>query len=965
MIRAIGAGAVSTLATVIVTSAQAQTAAPAAAPAQALERIVVTGSNIPRTESETPSPVQVITVADVKNSGYTSVSDVLRDITANGQGTLNQGFGRGFAAGASGVSLRGLTLGATLVLIDGHRMAPFPLSDDGQRPFVDISAIPFDAVDRIEILKDGASAVYGSDAIAGVVNVILKKDFKGTSLTAETGVTQHGGGATTHVAWMQGFAAGNGNKGFISAEFRKQDTILLSQRTGEWTNFDWRAQGGQDERPGAINGSITTPRTLQSFFFNPAGAGGTANQANFAAIPSSIYPACTVAQLKGGLCTFTDNYTQIQPKSQNTNVIGSLTSKFDGDWELNLKASYFDSQQQQVRPPSTIPLGSFGGITTTGPGIVPTVVGAIVPGAQYPNGYTVPASYPGNPFGVPARVYGFVTPGVGRYSDIDSQSYRFVADLSGTIGDWDVHAAAGFTRVQTKITYTNYFNPTALYNALQSTDPATRFNLAGGNSQAVMALVTPIVNNVATDQLNFFESRASREIGKLDGGAAAISIGLGGTYKDLNAPDPVVNQIGTMGISGAYAIGQEKATNAYAELVLPVLKTLELDAAVRLDHYNTYGNSTTPKVGFKFTPMPEISLRGTYSEGFRAPSATENGTAGALFSFNSIRDPALCPVNKPGTTTADLTSPLNVPAACSLVPAYLQQTTKDLKPEKSKSFTLGLIVEPVKGWSTTFDYYQIKLDNQIIPLASLASYNPLNFLVRGPQQTVVYGDGHTGLSTTGVIAYAYTPYTNGQSTETSGYEIETRYKFDLGAYGKLGVRGQWAHTQKYTQTLDGVTYELAGTHGPSVIGGDTGNPRDRAQFALTWDQGPFTVTTTTNYISGYDVTDPSAGLNDCQTALAAFNPGRFPNGTYPTQYCKVKEFWYTNLAVNYKMTKEWTWTLSVANLFDAKPPTDMQTYGGNGATNSTVGNGGAAYNPSLHQTGAVGRYFNIGVNWKF
>ncbi|HEX8785353.1 MAG TPA: TonB-dependent receptor plug domain-containing protein, partial [Telluria sp.] len=141
---------------------------------QTPQRVVVTGSLIARTDQETASPVQVLTAADLKQSGYTSVSDVLRDITANGQGTLSQSFNRAFASGASGISLRGLTVGATLVLIDGHRMAPFPLSDDGQRPFVDISNIPFDAVDHIDILKDGASSTYGSDAIAGVVNVILK-----------------------------------------------------------------------------------------------------------------------------------------------------------------------------------------------------------------------------------------------------------------------------------------------------------------------------------------------------------------------------------------------------------------------------------------------------------------------------------------------------------------------------------------------------------------------------------------------------------------------------------------------------------------------------------------------------------------------------------------------------------------------------------------------------------------------
>src|SRR5258705_177502 len=167
-----------------------------------IERIEVTGTNIRRVDSETPSEVQVITSEQMIKSGYTSVSQILRDLTANGQGTLSQSFNRAFAGGASGVALRGLSVGATLVLIDGYRMASYPLSDDTQRGFVDISSIPFVAVDRIEVLLDGASAVYGSDAIAGVVNVILKKDFKGTNVNATGGTTTKGGGTTWNAQVM-------------------------------------------------------------------------------------------------------------------------------------------------------------------------------------------------------------------------------------------------------------------------------------------------------------------------------------------------------------------------------------------------------------------------------------------------------------------------------------------------------------------------------------------------------------------------------------------------------------------------------------------------------------------------------------------------------------------------------------------------------------------------------------------
>src|SRR5450631_1822043 len=207
-----------------------------AAPTQAgvVGRVDVTGTNIRRTDSETPSEVQVITREQMLQQGFTSVSDVLRNLTANNNGTLSTGFARAFAAGASGVSLRGLNVGATLVLIDGYRMAGYPRSDDAQRQFVDLSSIPFVAVERIEVLLDGASAIYGSDAIAGVVNIILKKDFKGTNALATGGTTTKGGGTTWDAQLMQGFGdVSTGWGGYVGLEYNAVGAIALDQRNGE------------------------------------------------------------------------------------------------------------------------------------------------------------------------------------------------------------------------------------------------------------------------------------------------------------------------------------------------------------------------------------------------------------------------------------------------------------------------------------------------------------------------------------------------------------------------------------------------------------------------------------------------------------------------------------------------------------------------------------------------------------
>ena len=913
-----------------------------------VSRVVVTGSYISRADKETPSPVQVMTSEDLKKSGYTTVSDALRDITANGQGTLGQGFNQAFAAGASGVSLRGLTVGATLVLIDGHRMAPYPLSDDGERQFVDISSIPFEAVDHIDILKDGASALYGSDAIAGVVNVVLKKSFTGTSVTAEGGGTQHGGGATRHVSLIKGFGDdAAGKSGYLALEYRHQDQVKLNQRSGEWTRFDWSGQAnGQNLSQGAKNDFVPNPVTLTPYLQSTTGS--TSQASSFAFLDNR----CSFAARNANQCTYANDWAQLQPTSENINILGSFTAALNDNWDLNVKGSVFDSKQQQGRRPSIVPAGSFAGNTAIGPGITPFIANAIP-------SFTVPASYPGNPFGAPAIVRALVPDVSNRDTDVDSKSYRFVADVTGTMDNWNMAQSAGFTRVETDLVYNGYINNSALYAALNNA--ANPFKLTGGNSAAVMAQIAPVVTNSVTDTLSFAEVRGSRDVMPLPGGQLSVSLGGSFIHKALNAPDPVEAQNGSVaGLNGAYAVGKENNAAFFTELSA-VMGKLEVDGAVRRDHYDTYGNSTTPQLKLKLTPVNGVTVRGTASKGFRAPNAAENGTAGSLFSFNAIRDPALCPdLNPDGTPST--TSPRNVPSQCKFNPTYLQSTSKDLQPEKSKSYTFGLILEPLRDWSTTLDWYKITVDNQIVPAASLASFDPLAYIVRGTPQIVTYADGHVGTSPVGLIQFVNTPYVNGQTTETTGVEFETRYRVKLPDASKLTMGLQWSHTIKYDLTLNGMTYSLAGTHGPSIIGGDTGNPKDRAQLTLSYERGPMTVAWTTNYISSYDVTDPSNGYSDCQSGIAAYNL-RW-DGDAPSQYCRIASFTYTNLSGTYKINKAWTLNASVTNLFDKAPPVDVQTYGGTGANNSSAGTG-SAYNPSLHQIGAIGRAFNVGLNYKF
>jgi iron complex outermembrane receptor protein len=906
---------------------------------QPMARVEVTGSYIRRADAETPSPVQVISSADLKNSGYTSVAEVLQHITANGAGTLSQTFQGGFAAGGSGISLRGLNDNATLVLIDGHRMAPYPLADDGSRSFVDISNIPFEAVERIEILKDGASAVYGSDAMAGVVNVILKKQLVGTTISAEAGTSTKGGGATSHATVTHGMGnlGADGYNAYVSLEYRRQNPISYTQRSGDgvWQNLDMSAYGGSNKSPGVITSQNTAPIVLSPYLLNPnvPRVSGANNSAAFGFFPGS---ACaSYAQMASGACAYEDPTKQIQPKTENINVLASFTKKLGNGWTADLKASLFESKDTLPQGFTNFP-SSYGNQLEMMSGVPPHYLGTAIPAIR------VPANYPGNPFGVPAIVRGPIPGAPDRFISTDSKAYRLVADFTGTLGAWDMNGSLGYTRINLNRESRGNLNVPAMNAALNRA--ANPYSVTGPNSATDMAAIFRNVSSFDTSELDFAELHGSRSLAQLPGGDLMVSLGGQSFHTKLSAP-AMPNADGYT--NGAYAFGAETATSAYAEFTAPLLKNLEIDGAVRFDHYSLAGNSTTPKLAFKYAPTDAVTLRGTLSQGFRAPGPAENGNSASSGGVGNAADPVLCPS---GYLPNGMYPKGTVIASCNESLIGLSTTNPDLKPEKSTSATLGVILEPVKGWSTAIDLYQITVKDQIVggPLSGTP--------VRNAPELSDCADGNGGTTTctpsVGMIAYYPATPINANSTKTRGMEFDTRYRFRLGDYGRLKAEFQYAHAFSYIMTIAGVPYELAGSHGPAGIGADTANPKDRAELDLTWDKGPWEVATTFHWMSGYDLTDPTSGQFNC--ADGGTMNGVFPSGNTPAQFCKVSSFLETDLSANYKLSDKWTLHASVVNLFDKAPPVDVSTYGS-----------GRPYNLSLHAAGAIGRFVNIGAVYKF
>lgn len=867
--------------------AQSGGASGSAAGAAASERVQVTGTNIRRTDSETPSPVVTLSAQDIERSGYATVADALRTLTANNMGSLGQATPAAFGAGGSGVSLRGLTVGATLVLIDGQRMASYPLPDDGQRDFVDITSIPIGAVERIEVLKDGASAIYGSDAIAGVVNVILKKSHKGTLVQADVGQSTRGDGRSRQASLIHGWGnlARDGYTAYLAADVRQRESILLSSRPF-LTTSDWSRFGGIADGPLPDNGEL-----------------------------------------------------QVAPRTRNGSLVARGTVALPAGWMLDASASLLSSQAEQVGLKNYIG-GPEGGVLSfvfgpKNPNPQPTAL----------NGTNVIDPETGEP------VADYVVGDIGaQRSRTTSQSRRLVATLSGAVGDWDLQASAGLTEVRTTLDMFNYLSLPAFQAALTS----GAYKLDGAaNAAAVLRQIAPQASSLSTNTFNFVNLRASRELMKLPGGAMMLGTGLEFNSRELKSqfPEPFAQGVQSSNIY-AFGVGSQRITAAYAEVNAPLTKTFQMDAAARVDHYNTYGTSATPKFGAKWTPSKTTTLRGTYSKGFRAPNAVEVGISGSSAGFlPALYDTALCKVVKPGET-------------CDLYVGgtQLQLPGKDLKPEKSTSFTLGVLLEPAPWVNVSVDYYDIAITDQIVspglfgqaqidrPLAygtklyRISNPTVANAAPTGPEDTILYG--------------TY-PFINLGKARTNGVDVDLRFKIDGGAAGRFTPSLQWSRMLRYTIDREGMRYELAGTHGPSFVSTNTGTPKDRVAASLTWQRGAGELTATVQHISSFSVTDVSYDVPDCSTALGHIYPEGAPANS---PLCRVGSFTTLNLNWRYNVSKNFSLRAAVVNALGAKPPIDAFASSSPGGG---VAAGGAHYNPSLHQDGAVGRFVTVGASYSF
>ena len=835
--------------------------------AQTKERIEVTGSNIKRVEGETALPVTVITRDEIQNSGATTVQDLLERMPTNAPfGSFNEAGGEGSGlVGFTGISLRGFGTNRTLVLINGKRVAPYALANQIGGG-ADLSAIPVSVIERIEILKDGASAIYGTDAIAGVVNFILRKDFQGIEASATLLDTEHKGAKQTRyngtIGW--GDLSKNRFNAFFTADFLKQEPLAAGARPISATAY----------LP-ALGLDRTSGNSFPANISQPGGFVGTRNPFNPACNPPFSFPTAG----SPNQCRF-DFASVIEtiPNFTKENYLGKVTFQLAPNHQIYAEGSYYKGKfDQRISP------------TPVGPGIVldNTSITLPITSPFYPAAYI--ASRPGGNTSLPVLLSFRALETGPRWDEANVEQKRWVVGLDGTFGTWDYSAAVNYTENTQIDTYKGGYLSEAIFGALLHSG---RFNPFAFNTPEIVAEMQNalVLGDASTNKAkNYgFDGKISKEIMQMRGGPLAVAMGVDWRKEELDLLNAdflsTGDIIGGLGAIPSLSGFNRRVTAVFAEVNLPVLRNVEVNVAVRHDRYSDFGSTTNPKVTVRYTPTRELLLRAAYGTGFRAPTLYDlfqplltTNTGGAF------DDPLRC-----ATTQLVID--------CNLQFNARQGGNPLLQPEKSKQWYAGVVFEPTNSLSLGVDFYRIYIKNLISTIDDATIFD--DFARWAPTQIFRGPVDPNFPNLPGPIAFVLESTVNVGKQEARGLDFDATFRAPATAMGRLVAKYNGSYIMSWKQsTFDSEDYpDYVGTRG-----GYQPIPRFRHYASIDWTSGAWGATIAQSYQSGYKEDDRVTG-------------GERRVGSYELYDFQARFTGFKRIGV----------TLGVRNLFDRAPPTSNQ-----------------------------------------
>ena len=947
--------------------------------------VVVTGSLLRRTSTETPSPVTVLTSDTLAKAGIDNINDAVRSISADSAGSISTGFQNGFSAGGAAVSLRGLGVSSTLVLIDGLRSTNFPLNDDGHNAYVDLNSIPFSIVDRVEVLKDGASSSYGADAIGGVVNVILKKHITGLAGQVQGGITERGdnGRYRANLTYGYGDYDTQGFNVYVNGEYQKDNSVAVSDRGFPYNTADLSRIGGLDQN--LADSSLTTATTNavvrrigQSDPNNPLAGGATPiGQYVTLNLGNCANGTFTVAGAAGGVGCRHDNtyeFSQILPKQERYSGNFKASFKIGESVEGFLEGIYSHSEVLTRGAPRAIrspqPFGGDAALASNNPGLVLPVY---VCSAGVNCATAADRRFnPNNPFaamGSSARIY-YLFGDLPQYTDRNNDLYRIAGGFNGTFGNGYTFRVEGvYAKDNFQVENHGNVSVGGLLNAINT--GSYNFVDPSQNTQAVRDAVSPVYTTKSYTALASVDASISKSFLDLPGGPLQVLIG--GQVRRENENNRSNNPVGSIAIPGgatytaplfyaantSSAKGRHTVEAAYFEIDAPILRTLEVNGSGRYDHYSEGFSHFSPKIGVKFTPVPQFAIRGTYSQGFRAPTFAENGTASyaGYSTFNTALAPAFVAAHG-GTSN---------PYAVAYSLGTGVNSNPNLEPETSRSFTAGVIVQPVRWLSLTADYYNIRKNHIIVGgalqgNARLAYYNAA---------AVASGSSAIGCAAVAAIGAGYScnqidapdplfpnalprvlvinaPFTNENQQRTSGVDVAATANVPLSNGIKFISRLEATYVINYDIVQsDGGVQKFAGTLGPYELSSGAGTPRVRGNWQNTVEAGPVSLSATVYYVSRIKEVAADEGSFDLSCANNLYDANQ------NSPFCYIHSFINTDLNAALRVNDRFTFTVNVSNLFDVKAPIAPASYSG------------VNYLPTWHLDGVIGRAFRAGASFKF
>ncbi len=772
-----------------------------------VERIAVTGSLIKRTDMEGPSPLTSIDADQIANSGVTDLISLFTKLPISGQGTFStQGNSSDDTAnGGSSVSLRGLGADSTLILINGRRVSVSPFAKGIDTAFVDINNIPLSAIARVDILKDGASATYGSDAIAGVINVVLKEDFEGVEVSAKHGTTADGGGTEQNVSVIFGSSTEKFKHTFI-LDYSDREEILYGDRSysasanqsalrpNDADAVDFRSSAGI---PGTIAlASDPTNRIIDEF-----GADRCAEQDIDRAAAICRYDYAPVMTMVPDAERFSFNYL--------------------GRYEID------DSTRAFV---------DFNGQNSK----------SIVRGAGSPsfnelfmdgdNGNHPFADAPSHPFYQQDLTMRRRTVDIGnREKRVDTDYFRTILGLQGEISDWNWETAYSYIKSESVERGVDGFpNSRRVQEAIDSElwnpfEPST-------NTQAALDYIETTTTRVGKSTSKSYDATISGPLMELAAGEVMLAVKA--EYREeaiSDNPDDQFLRGDIFGTESTAANGERDSTAFAAELAIPVTDNLEVQLAVRHEDYSDFGTTTDPKVSFLWSPLDTLSFRGSYGTAFRAPSLHQLGLGRTDESPNLI-DPIRCAAVNLGCEPAEYTA--------------VFAGNPELGPEESKSYNLGMIFEVTEDIDFSLDYYSYDISNII---DSDTQFVISNF---GSNGAIVERIPTSDLADPGEVVRIFDSFQNIGDLETTGLDFDLGYKLasDVGDF-KFGF------VMNYVLKFEEYRPGLNDQRRLNLEAGDFEQPEIRHTTSVDWSLNDVSATVALNYIGEFGG-DADSGFAD-------------------------------------------------------------------------------------------------------